>query len=116
MTVFNQKNQSVETQYNALGDINIGTSQSSATFVRELEKLKAKITLASESKIISRDIATDAEYEIQKAVNQAKQPDPSKKTIVNYLEKARNTLKDVAQAGGIVAGLVKATELVEKIF
>jgi hypothetical protein len=88
MSVFDQRGQSVSNQYNAAGDINFGDAE----------------------------IATDAEYHITKAVQQAKKPEPDKKAILDHLATAKAAIEGVAAASGMITALVKAAEVVSKFF
>lgn len=116
MSVFDQRDQKVKYQYNAAGNINFGAVQNRANLVSELEKLKAEIELAGNSQVIDAEVVTDTQYQIQKAVGQARKPEPNKSVILDHLGKAKEFMKGLAEAGGIVAGIVKATELVQKLF
>ena len=116
MSVFDQRAQKVNYQYNAAGDINFATVQNQADLVNELEKLKSEITKAGDAQVIDAEIVTDVQYQIQKAVDQSKKPEPNKNAIVENLIQAKEFIKNIAEAGGIVAGIVKAIELVQQLF
>jgi hypothetical protein len=116
MSVFDQRGQKVTYQYNAAGNINFGNVQNRADLIGELEKLKDEVSKAGEAEIIDAEIVTDTQYQIQKAVEQAKKAEPSKKSILEHLGKAKEFVKGVVEAGGIVTGIVKAIELVQHLF
>lgn len=116
MSVFDQRGQNVTYQYNAAGNINFGAVQNRADLVSELEKLKAEILKARDAQIIDAEIVTDVQYQIQKAVDQAQKPEPNKNAILEHLSKAKDFIKGVVEAGGIVTGIMKATELVQHLF
>ncbi|HAX80448.1 MAG TPA: hypothetical protein DCY88_32580 [Cyanobacteria bacterium UBA11372] len=116
MSVFDQRGQKVTYQYNAAGNINLSAVQNRADFVSELEKLKTEITKAREAEIIDVEVATDVNYHIEKAVQQANKPEPSKNTILDHLTKAKDLIQGVAEAGGIVTALMKVAELVQNLF
>lgn len=116
MSVFDQRGQKVTYQYNAAGNINFGNVQNRVDLIGELEKLRDEISKAGETEVIDAEIVTDAQYQIQKAVDQAKKSEPSKKSILEHLDKAKEFVKGVVEAGGIVTGIVKAIELVRQLF
>lgn len=115
-TVFDQRGQRVNYQYNAAGDINFGAVQSRMDLVGELEKLKAELVKAGGAQAIDAEVVTDAEYQITKAVQEAKKPEPKKETILERLDGAKKLIEGIAAAGGMVTALVKAAELVQKFF
>ncbi|MCA2621845.1 MAG: hypothetical protein EWV49_21235 [Microcystis aeruginosa Ma_QC_Ch_20071001_S25] len=116
MPVFDQRGQKVTYQYNAAGDINFGNVQNRADLISELKKLKDEISKAGEAEVIDAEIVTDAQYQIQKAIDQAKKSEPSRKSILEHLGEAKEFMKGVVEAGGIVTGIVKAIELVQQLF
>ena len=108
MAVFDQRNQKVTYQYNAAGNINIGAAQDRATFANELEKLKAELSKAKQAGALNDDVATDAEYQLTKAIQQSEKPEPDKAGIVQHLTTAKQLVEGVAMAGGALTGLVTA--------
>jgi hypothetical protein len=116
MTVFNQRGQHVTYQYNAAGDINFGAVRNKIDVVSQLEKLQAELAKATEAGVFDEETATDAEYKLKKAVQQAKNPDPDKKSILDYLDKVKGLIEGVAVASGMVKALVQAAEVVQKFF
>lgn len=116
MAIFDQRNQKVNYQYNAAGDINFDRVQNRVELVAELEKLTAELAKASSAGAIDAEIATDAGYEITKAIQQAKKPEPNKKTILDRISNAETLIKSVSVVTGLVAALAKAAELVHKFF
>jgi hypothetical protein len=112
---FDQRGQRVNYQYNAAGNINFGQVNNQADLVDELEKLKSEVAKAGDAQVIDAEIVTDIQYQLQKAVEQAKKPEPNKNVVIEHLNKAKDFIKGVAQAGGIVAAIVKAVELVQQL-
>lgn len=115
-TTFDQRGQTVTYQYNAAGDINFGAVQNRMDLVGELEKLRSELTKAVDAEAIDGEIVSDARYQIEKAVIQAKKPEPDKKTIIDRLNDAKALLQGVTAAAGMVEALMKATELAQKLF
>ncbi len=116
MTQFDQRGQQVTNQYNAGRDMNFGAVQNPIDLIAELEKLKGEIAQAKEADIVSDETATDAEYQVTKAIQQAKKPNPDKKTILDHLNTAKALIEDVAAASGLVTALISAAEVVQKLF
>ena len=115
MATFNQQNQQVTTQYNA-ETINFGAVQTPQDLVTQLEKLKAEIAKAKAANVISEEEATDAEYQVTKAAQQAAKPEPDKNSIVANLNTAKEVVQSVAGAGGLVAALAGAVDTVARLF
>jgi hypothetical protein len=116
MTVFDQRNQNVNYQYNAAGDINFESVTNKVELLAELAKLKTELSKAGSADVIDAEIVTDAEYQITKAIQQAQKPQPDKKTIVDHLNTAKKFIDGITAAGGMVTGLVKAIALVQQFF
>lgn len=122
MSVFDQRGQNVNNQqnvnyqYNSAGNINLEAVQNRTDLINELGKLKSEIAKARDANVIDAEIATDVEYQITKASQQANKPEANKKSILDYINNAKNLLKNVVEAGGIVTALVKIAELVQQIF
>jgi hypothetical protein len=116
MATFDQQGQYVTYQYNAAGDINFGAVQNRMDLVGELGKLQAEMTKAKQAGVFDEGVATDAEYQLTKAVQEAKKPAPDKGTVLGHLSSAKTLVEGVAAAGGLVTALTKAVELVQRFF
>ena len=116
MAHFDMRGQRVTNQYNAGRDINFGTVQTPGDFIAGLEKLNEQITQAKNAGLLSEETATDAQYQVTKAVQQAKKPDPDKKTLIDYLSAAKTLLSDITAVGELVTALVGAIHKVQKLF
>ena len=116
MSQFDQRGQHVSRdQYNVGRDLNFGAVQNPIDLVSELEKLKNEITRAKQEGILEKKKATDIEYQITKAAQEAEEPKPDKKTILDHLATAKSFIEDIAAAGGLVTTIVGAIEAVQKI-
>jgi hypothetical protein len=113
---FDMRGQRVTNQYNAGRDINFGAVQTPVDLIAELEKLNRQVVEAQDAGILTEDAATDTQYQVTKAIQQAKKPAPDKKTIVDYLNAAKALLDNIAAASGLVTALVGAVEVVQKLF
>ena len=116
MTVFDQRGQTVNYQFNIAGDLNMGDVQSKQEAIDQLKKLQAEMGRAVESKLFDEDVATDAQYEVKKAVIEAQKPHPDKKTIADRLAGAKTLIEGVSAAGGLVNALAKAAEVVQQFY
>lgn len=116
MAVFDQRGQHVTYQYNAAGNIDIDSVQNRIELISELEKLKAELSRAASTHVIDAEVVTDADYQISEAIQQAKKPDPDKKTITDHLKEAKALIEGVTAAGGLVTALAQATEMIQKLF
>jgi hypothetical protein len=115
-TAFDQRGQRVAYQYNAAGDINFGAVQNRMDLVGELGKLQRELTQARQAGLFDEGVATDAEYQLTKAVQEAKKPSPTKGTLLDHLNSAKSLVESAAAAGGLVTALTKAAEMVQQFF
>ena len=53
---------------------------------------------------------------MKKAIQQAKKPEPDKRTVLERLNEAKALIEGVAAVAGLVAALAKAAELVQQFF
>jgi hypothetical protein len=116
MTVFDQRDQKVDNQLNVSGNINFSSVQNSVELISQIERIKADVTLAGESKSIDADLVTETNYHLQKAVNQALKAEPNKSALLENLKKAEGGLKDIVAVGGIATAIMKITDLVQNFF
>lgn len=120
MTVFDQRGQHVKYQYNIAGAIDLEGVGSRAELIEQLEKLQAELARATEQGALDEDVGIDAEAEVKKAVAQAQKPEPDKGKLLGYLNRARETVTEVATTvtatTGLVVALQKAIELAQKLF
>ncbi len=116
MAIFDQRGQQVNYQYNAAGDINFGAIQTRAELIAELEKLIGEINTAASAKAIDTELATDVEYQVTKAAQQAKKPEPDKKGILDHLATAMKLIEGVTTASGMVTAIAQAIQLVQRLF
>jgi len=110
------RGQRVTKQYNAGRDINFGAVQTSVDLIAQLEQLNGQVAKAQEVGILTEETATDAQYQVTKAIQQVKKPDPDKKTLVDHLTTAKALLENITAASGLVTALVGAVEVVQKLF
>jgi hypothetical protein len=110
--------QQVENQWNVAGDLNIGMStvQSPVALVDTLKQFNKWIAQARGNGILDEETATDVQYQVTKAVQQAKKSSPDKKTILDHLATAKSILEGVTAASGLVTALMGAIETVQKLF
>jgi hypothetical protein len=116
MTIFDQRGQTVTYQYNVQGTINFGAVQTPQDLAAELRNLQAEMQQAIAAGAVQGETATDAKYQLDKAVHETEKPQPDKKKLADYLGQAKVTIEGIAAVGGLVAALAKAAELAEKLF
>ena len=117
MAQFDMRGQKVSRdQYIAGRDMNFGAVQSQADLIGELEKLKGEFAKAADQGILPEEAATDAQYQVTKAVQQAKKPDADKKTIIDHLDTVKAIIGNVAAASGLVLSVTNAIMAVQKLF
>jgi hypothetical protein len=113
---FDMRGQHVTNQYNAGRDINFGAIQTPEDLVTALEQLNEKFTQAKDAGVLSEEAATDAQYQVFKAAQQAKKPAPDKKTIMDHLTTAKTLIEGATAASGLVTALAAAIQIVQKLF
>lgn len=116
MANFDMRGQHVNNQYNAGRDINFGAAQNTTDYIAELENLKQQLAQAQKEDTLSEETATDTDYHITKAIQQAKKPNPDKKTIIDHLTTAKAFIEDITAASGLVTAIVGAIEAGQKLF
>ncbi len=116
MAQFDMRGQRVTNQYNAGRDMNFGAVQTPVDLLAALEKLSGQVMQAKEASVLSEETATDTQYQVTKAIQQARKPDPDKKTIVDHLTTAKALLENITAASGLVTALAGAVEVVQKLF
>ena len=84
--------------------------------VEELRKLVDELGRAQASGALDEDAATDAEYQVKKALNQAQKPDADKRTILDYLAAANEVITTAAGATALVTAVTQAIQMVQKLF
>ena len=119
MTIFDQRHQTVTYQYNIAGDIDLDAVQSKAELIEQLEKLQAELAKATQQGAFDEQ-GIEARSQIEKAVMQAKKPEPDKNKILGYLNQAKDVIVGVAATVGSVTGLAmsveKAIEVAQRLF
>jgi hypothetical protein len=113
---FDMRGQRVTNQYNAGRDMNFGAVQTAEDLIAALEQLNGQVTQAQEAGVLNEETATDTQHQVTKAIQQARKPDPDKKTIVDHLTTAKALLDNITAASGLVTALAGAIQIVQKLF
>ena len=79
MANFDMRGQRVTNQYNAGRDMNFGAVQTPEDLITVFERLNEQFTQAKEAGVLSEEMATDAQYQVTKAIQQAKKSDPTRR-------------------------------------
>src|SRR5262249_29928761 len=103
-------------QYNAGRDMSFGAVQTPEDLVTVLEQLHEEFKKAEEVGALPEETATDAQYQITKAAQQAKKPNPDKKSIIGYLTAAKGLVEGVTATTGLVEALNTTIQMVHKLF
>lgn len=111
-SIFDQRGQQVNYQYNAAGNINFGAAQNINDFICQLDLLKQEIAMACKEQLIDELTESKTRTQILEALGEAKKPSPNKKSLLNYLEQAKSYLKERVEISGIVEAVSKAYEWV----
>jgi len=112
MATFDQKNQTVQNQYNA-EIINFGESKTYDEFFQKLKQLQAELERAIEEKAIFGENAINAETHVKKAILQAKGSAPDKKTLIEQLTSAKELVTNVS---GLATSITSAIAAIGALF
>jgi hypothetical protein len=119
VTTFNQEGQTVHGPLTNIagnvGLVNVGAVSDQAGLVEELERLKAELASSARRGEIDQDLATDADYQVTKARNEAAKPSPDRGRFLGYLVQARELLKTAAAGAGLVTALDKTAEIAQHL-
>jgi len=115
VSVFDQRGQQVQYQFNAAGNISFDAVHDKDALANELEKLKTEIARAKHSNALSADAAVEAEYHVLQATKEARKDAPDKPTFLDHVGKAKGVLEKVATVAGLVSALIKVTEIANTI-
>jgi hypothetical protein len=116
MANFDMRGQRVTNQYIAGRDMNFGAVQTPEDLITVLEQLNQQFTQAKDAGILNEETATDAQYQVTKAAQQAGKPDPDKKTMLDHLNTAKSLIEGITAASGLVTVLAGTIEVVQKLF
>lgn len=114
--IFDQRFQTVNTQYNIAGDYNPGAVQSRDAAIEELRKLLEEVGHARSAGALDQDAADDAEYQLKKALHQAQKPAAEKRIILDHLAMARESIRRASATTGLVTAVAQAIQMVQKLF
>jgi hypothetical protein len=116
MSVFDQRGQKVNYQYNSAGDINFGAVQSKIDMSTELQKLQDEVKKAVEIGALDEETGIDVESNLKKAEIQSQKSNPDKKTMLDYIEQAKKLLEGIKSVTGLVTGLSEAAKVIGMFF
>jgi hypothetical protein len=96
--------------------LSFNAAQTPTEFIAELEKLRDQFAQASKDNIIDEETATDVEYQITKAVQQAKKSNPDKKAIIRRLSTVKVLLEKITVASEWVTVVAGAIDAIKNLF
>jgi hypothetical protein len=114
VNIFDQRGQNVNYQYNAARDINFAQAQNRFQLVEELEKLQDEIAKTVGANLLGEDVAIEADYEIRKAVQQAKSDGGSSK-VIEHLAKLKALVSGVNELIDLSNGITGAIEAARRL-
>ncbi len=112
MVKIKQKVKTIHNQYIA-ETINFGEVKSSDDFVLKLQELQAELEKAIDARALSEGKSLDAEYQVKKAIAQAKSPTPDKTSLIEHLKTAKELVTGV---DGLVAACAGAITRIGSFF
>lgn len=117
-TIFDQRNQTVSgNQYNTARDLNIAHNDSNVDDISvRIQSLSRELNELRQANKIDKIVAVDVEANIKKATLLAEDPKLEKSAVVYSLETARNFLKDVSSAAGLVTSITEVIKVISRVF
>lgn len=115
-SIFDQRNQKVNNQYNIAGNLNFGNVSSQENAITELKKLLQEINKASLSGVIDAEKSIDVEAKIKKAIVQAEKKEPNKQIILENINGAKMIIESLSSAAGLVGIFMQVIEMIKKVF
>jgi len=115
VSIFDQRGQRVEYQFNVAGNINLDGVQSVDQFVNQIAHLRAEIDQAKRVGAVPEDVAVEAQYHLLEASRQARSETPDRSTLLDNIRKAKDLLKDVSAVARLVTALAKLADLAMKL-
>ena len=112
MAMFNQQGQTVQNQYNA-ETINFGEGRTPDDVRLKLKSLQAELNKAIDAKAIHDKNAKAAEAQVKKAILQAENTTPDKKSLIEHLKTAKDLVSSV---DGLVAAFTSAIAVIGSLF
>jgi hypothetical protein len=105
MTLFDQRGQHVDTQYNAQ-TMDFGGVQTRDDLVQLLEVLCGEVDRAALAQALDRKTANEVQYRVDRVATEAQEPKPDKVSMVQSLTEAKGMIEKLPAAAGALAGLV----------
>ncbi len=115
VTVFDQRGQSIQYQFNAAGDINLSSVNTIEDFSQQLKSIMDEIQSAKKAKVISEESAIEAEYHILQANKEVEADDSNKGIILDHIGRAKDILIDMAAAVGLVKAIAEAADVISRL-
>jgi hypothetical protein len=115
VSIFDQRGQHVDYQFNVAGNINLDGVQSVDQLVNQITHLRAEIDQAKRVGAVPEDIAVEAQYHLLEASRQAKSERPDRSTLLDNIRKAKDLLKDISAVASLVNALAKLADVAMKL-
>lgn len=95
---------------------NFSTMHNNTALADALGKLKQALAQASMSNALDAQTSATAQSYLQQAIREVNMPVPSKPTLLDHLDSARECLAESASAAAIAEALTQASATVERLF
>lgn len=115
MTIFDQRGQKVQYQFNAAGNIKLNSVETIKELSRQLKNIMDEIQSAKDAKVLSEEIALEAKYHLLQAKKETEVKKPDKATILDHIGKAKDIISDVAAAIGLVNAITDIATAVGRV-
>ncbi len=115
MTVFDQRGQNVEYQFNAAGNISFESVNSLEELSKQLKDLRLEIEAAKNAQVIPEESAIEAEFHVLQAAKSMEAETPDKKSILDHIGQAKALLEDLTAAAELVAAFAAAAQVVGQL-
>ena len=105
----------MEFQFNAAGDINVGSIDSIERVAAELAKFRSEIDKARAANALPEETAIEAQAQLLEASRAAASKIPTQSAILGPIRKATDFLKGTAAMAALVTALAKLAESVKDL-
>lgn len=115
-TVFDQRHQHVNYQYNAAGSINFDAVNSKDDFIKILDLLKTELKKAVDTQTIDELLESKIRTSILEAIAEAKKAQPEKTNLLAFMKQASESISGIESVAELASGIARAYEWSKNFF
>lgn len=118
MVKIDQRGSSITNQVIAdtVGTINFGATKDKGDFAGELRKFLSEVDKLTPANKAEKKVFVDVKSNIEQAIIEAEEPEPSKDSILKHIESAKALLDGITSAAGLITTLIQASKIAGGFF